>query len=60
MRGLWHLPLQAAYGIALIQRAAHTVLHDVRNIDGWAAQTMNRRLTEQWAWDLLPQWRSDS
>jgi hypothetical protein len=51
--GLWYLPLQVAWGVALIQRAAHDVLHDVRNIDSWAAATMNRRLTEQWAWDSL-------
>jgi hypothetical protein len=56
MCGLWYLPLQAAWGIALAQRVAHDALHDVRNLDSWAARTMNRRLTEQWAWDLLTSW----
>jgi hypothetical protein len=51
--GLWYLPLQAAWGLALAQRFLVGILHDVRNLDGWVAQTMNRRLTEQWAWDTL-------
>ena len=53
MSGLWYLPHEAAFGVALIQRAAHNVLSDVRNLDDWAATTINRRLVEQWAWDSL-------
>ena len=54
MCGLWYLPLQAAWGLALAQRFLIGILHDVRNLDGWAADTINRRLTEQWAWDAFP------
>jgi hypothetical protein len=56
MCGLWYVPLQAAWGLALVQRAACDLVYYVRHVDQWAARTMNRRLTEQWAWDSLTSW----
>jgi len=51
--GLWYLPLQAAYAVAIVQRVARSVVSDLLNLDSWTAATINRRLTEQWAWDSL-------
>ena len=53
MRGLWHLPLQTTYAVALAQRFVIACWGDVSNLDKWAAEAINRRLTEQWAWDSL-------
>ena len=58
--GLWYLPLKTAYAVALVQRGLVVLWGDLSNLDKWTAQTINRRLTEQWAWDSLHHWRSDS
>jgi len=51
--GLWYLPLQAAYAVAIVQRVVIAIWDDLSHPDKWAAEAINRRLTEQWAWDLL-------
>ena len=53
MRHVWQLPLRLAWGVALAQRAVLELIRGIRNVDVAAAAELNRRLAEQWAWEMM-------